>query len=150
MLIIGCDLHTRTQQITLLDTETGELAERRLEHESGEARRFYKELKEPALVGMESTGYALWFAGMLAELGHELVVGDAAKIRAMEPRKQKHDRRDAEHLLKLLVRIDFSRPGKRTDNAHVESFNGTFRQECLNAHWFMTLSIVDPGFWTRQ
>jgi putative transposase len=38
------------------------------------------------------------------------------------------------------VRIDFSRPGKPTDNAHVESFNGTFRRECLNAHWFMTLS----------
>ena len=38
------------------------------------------------------------------------------------------------------VWIDFSRPGKPTDNAHVESFNGTFRQECLNAHWCMTLS----------
>ena len=38
------------------------------------------------------------------------------------------------------VRIDFSRPGKPTANAHVESFNGTFRQACLNAHWFMTLS----------
>ena len=38
------------------------------------------------------------------------------------------------------VRIDFSRPGKPTDNAYVESFYGTFRQECLNAHWFMTLS----------
>jgi putative transposase len=37
------------------------------------------------------------------------------------------------------LRIDFSRPGKPTDNAHVESFNGTFRQECLNAHWFTTL-----------
>jgi putative transposase len=34
------------------------------------------------------------------------------------------------------VQIDFSRPGKPTDNAHVESFNGTFRAECLNAHWF--------------
>jgi len=32
-------------------------------------------------------------------------------------------------------RIDFSRPGKPTDNAHVESFNGTLRQERLNAHW---------------
>jgi len=109
MLIIGCDLHTRTQQIAMLDTETGELVERRLEHEKGEAKRFYEELKEAALVGMESTGYALWFAEMLAELGHELVVGDAAKIRAMEPRKQKHDRRDAEHLLNLLVRGDFPR-----------------------------------------
>jgi transposase len=109
MIIIGCDLHTRTQQIALLDTATGELVERRLEHENGEAKRFYAELQEPALVGMESTGYALWFAALLAELGHELVVGDAAKIRAMEPRKQKHDRRDAEHLLNLLVRGDFPR-----------------------------------------
>ena len=58
---------------------------------------------------MESTGYALWFAALLAELGHELVVGDAAKIRAMEPRQQKHDRRDAAHLLNLLVRGDFPR-----------------------------------------
>ena len=36
--------------------------------------------------------------------------------------------------------IDFSRPGKPTDNAFVESFNGTFRAECLNAHWFGTLA----------
>jgi transposase len=93
----------------MLDTETGQVVERRLEHENGEAKRFYEELKEPALIGMESTGYALWFAALLAELGHELVVGDAAKIRAMEPRKQKHDRRDAEHLLNVLVRGDFPR-----------------------------------------
>jgi len=50
------------------------------------------------------------------------------------------------------VRIDFSRPGKPTDHAHVESFNGTFRQECLNAHWFMTLSeakeIIEA--WRRE
>jgi transposase len=109
MIIIGCDLHTRTQQIAMLDTETGEVVERRLEQEDGEAKRFYEGLKEAALVGIESTGYALWFQEMLAELGHELVVGDAAKIRAMNPRKQKHDRRDAEHLLNLLVRGDFPR-----------------------------------------
>lgn len=39
------------------------------------------------------------------------------------------------------VRIDFSRPGKPTDNAHVESFNGRLRDECLNSHWFV--SMVD-------
>ena len=109
MLIIGCDFHTRSQHIAMLDTETGEVVERRLEHENGEARRSYESLKEPALVGMESTGYALWFAGLLAELGHQLVVGEAGKIRAMEPRKQKHDRRDAAHLLNLVVRGDFPR-----------------------------------------
>jgi hypothetical protein len=37
------------------------------------------------------------------------------------------------------AKIDFSRPGKPTDNAFVESFNGTFRNECLNTHWFMNL-----------
>jgi len=36
------------------------------------------------------------------------------------------------------VKIDFSRPGKPTDNAYVESFNGTLRAECLDAHWFST------------
>ena len=38
------------------------------------------------------------------------------------------------------VELDFSRPGKPTDNAGVESFNGRLRQECLNEHWFMTLA----------
>ncbi|EXL06863.1 transposase, partial [Brucella anthropi] len=35
--------------------------------------------------------------------------------------------------------LDFSRPGKPTDNSYIESFNGKFRAECLNAHWFMSL-----------
>ena len=37
------------------------------------------------------------------------------------------------------VELDFSRPGKPTDNAMVESFNGRLRQEWLNEHWFMSL-----------
>ena len=37
------------------------------------------------------------------------------------------------------VTLDFSRPGKPTDNAFIEAFNSKFRSECLNAHWFMTL-----------
>ena len=109
MIIMGCDLHTRFEQIAVLDTATGELVEKRLDHESGEAKRFYEGLKEPALVGIESTDYTIWFAQMLAELGHELAVGEAGKIRAKETRKQKHDRRDAEHLLNLLARGDFPR-----------------------------------------
>jgi hypothetical protein len=45
MKIVGCDLHTRYQQVAMLDEETGELVERRLEHESGEARAFYAGLE---------------------------------------------------------------------------------------------------------
>ncbi|KAB1120065.1 transposase, partial [Neorhizobium galegae] len=38
------------------------------------------------------------------------------------------------------VILDFSRPGKPTDNAFIEAFNGRFRAECLNQHWFLTLA----------
>jgi putative transposase len=38
------------------------------------------------------------------------------------------------------VTLDFSRPGKPTDNAFIESFNGRVRQECLNQHWFLSLA----------
>ena len=36
------------------------------------------------------------------------------------------------------VQLDYSRPGAPTDNAYIESFNGSFRDECLNANWFMS------------
>ena len=39
------------------------------------------------------------------------------------------------------VTLDFSRPGKPTDNAFIETFNGKFRAECLNAHWFMSSTM---------
>lgn len=41
------------------------------------------------------------------------------------------------------VKIEFSRPGKPTDNAFIESFNGTFRDECLNTHWFESLGDAE-------
>ncbi len=74
-MIIGCDLHTRYQQIAMLDAETGEEMERRLEHESGEAPGFCSALTGPVRVGIEATGYTHWFADLLTELGHELWMG---------------------------------------------------------------------------
>lgn len=109
MKIVGCDLHTRYQQIAMLDEETGELIERRLEHENGEARAFYAKLEAPVRVGIEATGHTRWFERMLAELGHELWIGDAAEIRASVVRKQKTDERDAVHLLELLESGRFPR-----------------------------------------
>ena len=109
MKIVGCDLHTRYQQIAMLDTETGEVIERRLEHANGEARAFYAGLQGPVRVGIEATGHTRWFERLLAELGHELWIGDAAQIRAAMVRKQKTDARDAAHLLQLLVEERFPR-----------------------------------------
>jgi len=108
-MIIRCDYHSRYQQIAMMDTETGELVERRLEHENGEARAFYASLPKPARVGMEATGYGQWFERMLGELGHELWIGHASEIRAGVVRKQKTDARDAAHLLRLLAEKRFPR-----------------------------------------
>lgn len=104
MLIIGCDFHTRYQQIAMAEDQTGELLlERRLDHESGEAHAFYRSLQGPVRVGIEATGPMHWFERLLGELGHELWIGDSAKIRASEVRKQKTDERDAALILDLLL-----------------------------------------------
>ena len=102
MTFVGCDLHTRQQQVAVLDTTTGEILEQQLPHEGTTVEDFYAALPRPVTVGIESTGYAIWFHTLLQRLGHTVLVGDAAKIRAMVVRKTKTDRRDALHILDLL------------------------------------------------
>jgi transposase len=109
MMIIGCDYHPSWQQVCWLETTTGGTGEQKLEHASGEAERFYRQLPEHALIGMESTGNCQWFVEMATRLGHDLWIGDAAKIRASDSRQQKHDRRDAALILKLLLEGRFPR-----------------------------------------
>ncbi len=109
MKIIGCDFHPGHQQVSILDTETGEEMERKLSHGDGQAERFYRELEAPALIGMEAVGNSLWFERLVERLGHTLWVGDAARIRASYVRRQKTDKRDAGHILKLLVEGRFPR-----------------------------------------
>jgi len=65
-----------------VDTKAGETEERKLEHASGEAERFYRQLGSHALIGMESTGNCQWFVEMATTLGHDVWIGDAAKIRS--------------------------------------------------------------------
>ena len=50
------------------------------------------------------------------------------------------------------VTLDFSRPGKPTDNAFIEAFNGRLRAECLNTHWFLSLSDAEEKLerWRRD
>ena len=108
MKIIACDYHPSFQQIAMLDQGTGELSGRRLAHPA-EAEAFYRGLQGPVRVGMEAIGNALWFERLLAELGHELWIGDAARIRAAAVRPQKTDARDAAHLLQLMRQDRFPR-----------------------------------------
>jgi transposase len=109
MLIIGCDYHPSFQQIALVDTDTGELQERRLDHRE-EAEKFYRELAAQGVkvrVGMEASGQARWFERLLGELKFELWIGDATEIARKRERKQKTDRQDAQHILKLMLKDDF-------------------------------------------
>ncbi|MEK7756826.1 MAG: IS110 family transposase, partial [Planctomycetota bacterium] len=109
MKIIGCDFHPSYQQVAWLDTESGEVREATLAHENGEARRFYESLRGPVRVGMEAVGNTLWFERLRAGLGHEVWIGDAARIRSLVVRRQKTDRRDALHVLELLTSDRFPR-----------------------------------------
>src|SRR6201982_2133581 len=103
MKIVGCDLHAKQQTIAMVDTETGEFIETTLAHEGNAVREFYAGLEGPVIVGIEATGSMQWFLELLDELGIECRVGHPAKIRAAETRHQKHDRRDAEVILELLL-----------------------------------------------
>jgi hypothetical protein len=105
MIIIGCDDHPGFQQIAFVDTDTGEMQERRLQHRE-EAEKFYRELATQGMkvrVGMEVSGHARWFERQLSELQFELWTGDAAEIRTKRVRKQKTDRQDAQLILQWML-----------------------------------------------
>lgn len=70
---------------------------------------FTAHCRAPALVGIEASGNSQWFLDLLQRLGHEVWLGNAAEIRASYVRKQKTDKRDAGHILKLLIEGRFPR-----------------------------------------
>ena len=77
-----------------------------------EAERFYRDLKQQGIsvrVAMEATGYSRWCERLLAELGFELWIGNAAEIKTKRVRKQKTDRNDAQLLLRLMPEGTFPR-----------------------------------------
>ena len=102
MTLVGCDLHSRMQQVAVLDTRTGELVEPPLAHDGDAVERFYRARPPPVTIGIETTGDPQWVHALMHQLGHPVLVGEAAKSRAMGVRKTKTDRRDARHRLDLL------------------------------------------------
>jgi transposase len=106
---IGVDFHARQQTICYFDTADGELKQAELHHQQDDIRAFYKSFSGDVIVGIEASGYSLWFEELLEELGHQVWIGDASEIRRLAKRRQKNDRRDAEHILELLTRDEFPR-----------------------------------------
>ena len=107
MRLVGCDLHASQQSIAMLDRDTGEIVEKTLTHEGETVRTFYASLPAPVVVGIEATGSMGWFLRLMEELAIECRVGHPTAIRKAETRQQKHDRRDAALLLRLLVEDRF-------------------------------------------
>jgi transposase len=109
MVLIGSDFHPSWQQVSWLEESTGEGGDRELVHAPGAAEQFYRQFAAPARVGIEATSNCQWFIELLVRLGHEVLVGDAAKIRAAEDRQQKYDKRDARLIVRLLKEDRFPR-----------------------------------------
>src|SRR5207253_7780438 len=86
---------------------TGEVVAKTVQHEGENVREFYAALPGPVRVGIEATGSMHWFLNLMEELRIDCQVGHPAKTRTAETRKQKHDRRDAALLLKLLAEDRF-------------------------------------------
>src|SRR5258708_916338 len=103
MMIIGWDIHPTWEEVWWLEEGSGECGGEKVVHGTGDGKVFYQQLTAPALIGMEATGNSQWFIELVQDLGHEIWIGDAAQIRASYVRKQKTDKRDAAHILKLVV-----------------------------------------------
>jgi hypothetical protein len=82
MQMIGCDLHARQQTLAILDTSSGVLEERIVEHDGNTVRDFYEGLPGPVRVAIEATGSMHCFLELMQELGIECQVGHPAMIRA--------------------------------------------------------------------
>jgi len=107
MVLIGCDFHPSWQQVSWMNRETGEAGDQKLVHEPGAVEKFYRQFPAGTRIGMEATGNCQWFVELVTGLGHRVLVGDAAKIRASDSRQQKHDKRDARLLVQLLAEDRF-------------------------------------------
>lgn len=108
MVIIGCDFHPGSETVAIFDNRNEEGVVKELRHPQ-EAMAFYRSLGEPALVGIEAGSPCAWFRRLLAECGHQLWVGDAARIAAQRVGKKKTNREDALLILQLLREKRFPR-----------------------------------------
>lgn len=105
----GVDFHARVQTVSWMDTQDGEIKQQELKHGSDDIRGFYQQFAGEVVVGIEASGYSSWFEDMLEEIGCQVWIGDATEIRRLARRRQKNDKRDAAHILELMMNGEFPR-----------------------------------------
>jgi transposase len=140
-LYLGVDIHARQQTVSFLDTGDGTSGQVQLDHEGDDIKGFYSQFQGEVIVGIEACGYTNWFEELREQLGHQLLVGDAAEIRRLARRRQKNDRRDADLLLELLVHQEF--PSKPP----LQSWHRTVRRQLDQAvllRFFLAMAEPQP------
>jgi transposase len=115
-LYLAVDFHARQQTVGHVDPGTGEVVIERLWHQDlRDIRRYYEQFRgQEVIVGLEASGYSLWFEQLLEDLGHIVWLGNATEIRRQARRRQKSDERDTRLMLELLHAGEFPqvwRPG---------------------------------------
>ena len=99
-MIIGLDLGDKYSRFCALDAEGDIQSEGRIRTTDKGVRGHFECLK-PCLVAVETGTHTWWIAKLLTELGHEVVVANTRKVRAISANERKSDRADAEALARL-------------------------------------------------
>jgi transposase len=150
---IGCDYHPQQQTLAWMDTEDGVIRFSVLKDQRPEqVREFLRQFPGGTMIGMEATGACDWFERVVAEAGHVLLVGDAKKIRKMAPSRHKTDRRDAEHLLTLLLQDRFPALWRRPLESQLVLEQLRFRHGLVKQRTFVSnrLQVLARGLGLPQ
>lgn len=111
---IGVDFHPYQQTVAFVDKH-GEIKSRQFYHaDKVSLKKFYQQFPKGSIVGIEAGGSFQWFEKMLFELQFELYIGNPRLIRKMALSPHKSDKRDAEHILDLLLTGRFPEVRKRS------------------------------------
>lgn len=78
----GVDFHALQQTICFCDTAGGAACLKQLRHDRDDVRGFYAQFTGDVIAGLEASGYSTWFVELLERLGHRVLIGDAAEVRA--------------------------------------------------------------------
>jgi transposase len=131
-----------------MDTEDGVIRFSVLkDHRPPQVLEFLRQFPPGTIIGMEATGAFDWFERVVTEAGHLLLVGDAKKIRKMAPSRHKSDRRDAEHLLTLLVQGRFPTLWRRPQESQLILEQLRFRHGLVKQRTFVSnrLQVLARG-----
>jgi transposase len=103
--VVGVDLGDRWSQICRLDRETGAILEETRVSTTTTSVQSYFGVLSPQLVALETGTHSLWFARVLRQLGHEVIIANPSKVQAIATSLRKTDERDA-RCLAQLARVD--------------------------------------------